>query len=342
MKSTFDRTFNTLPAKNLSKNVEKDCFQHEKIQNYVPVPARPSISTLVELTKPRLTFLVVLSAMSSYALAPFPSASISTLIFLTFGTALCSSSANAFNMLIESAFDAQMSRTRSRPLIRGIISLPTVFSFVCVTGSLGTLFLAWGVNETTAFLGVANIFLYAGVYTPLKRISIINTWVGAIVGALPPLMGWSASSDGDLFSHLGGWILAGILYAWQFPHFNSLSWNIRQEYARAGYYMTCVVNPALNARVSLRYSLLCFLLCWALPISGLVDSFYFFDSTVVNIFMTVYAWKFYRHQNEKNARELFVASLIYLPCIFLLALIHKMVMICSKKENKVEYKNPVP
>ncbi|KTW30480.1 protoheme IX farnesyltransferase [Pneumocystis jirovecii RU7] len=335
-------SFSTLSAENLSKNIKKSYFQHRKIQSYVPVPARPSISTFIELTKPRLTFLVVLSAMSSYALAPFPSASMSTLIFLTFGTTLCSSSANAFNMLIESAFDAQMSRTRSRPLVRGIISLPTVFSFVCVTGFLGIFFLAWGVNGTTALLGITNIFLYAGVYTPLKRISIINTWVGAIVGALPPLMGWSASSNGDLFSHLGGWVLAGILYAWQFPHFNSLSWNIRQEYARAGYHMTCIINPSLNARVSLRYSLLCFLLCWALPVTGLVDSFYFFDSSVINMFMTVYAWKFYRHQNEKNARELFFASLIHLPCIFLLALIHKIVMIWPKKENKIQCKNSIP
>ncbi|QSL66485.1 hypothetical protein MERGE_000865 [Pneumocystis wakefieldiae] len=319
--------------RNLRKISKKRDLEYTECLNYAPVRARPRFSILMELAKPRLTFLVVLSAMSSYALAPFPVSSISTLIFLSIGTAMCSASANAFNMMLESDYDAQMSRTRYRPLVRGVVSLPTVFSFVCVTGALGTISLAWGVNTTTAYLGVVNIFLYGGVYTPLKRISIINTWIGSVVGALPPLMGWSASSNGDLFSHPGGWILACILYTWQFPHFNSLSWNLRHEYARAGYQMMCITNPALNARLALRYSLLCFLFCWALPISGLLDPFYLIDSALVNIFMISCSWRFYRRQTEKNARELFYASLIHLPAIFLLALGHKAVTIWFKKEN---------
>ncbi|KAG5440489.1 hypothetical protein PCK2_000423 [Pneumocystis canis] len=340
MQSAFNRSFNTISSKK-PLNMIKEHFGNPEFKNYVPISSRISFSILMELTKPRLTFLVVLSTISSYALAPFPTTSISILIFLTFGTTLCSASANAFNMLIESAYDAQMSRTRYRPLVRGVISLPAVFSFVCITGFFGAFSLIYGVNTTTAVLGISNILLYAGLYTPLKRISMINTWIGAIVGSLPPLMGWSASSNGDLFTHPGGLILAGILYAWQFPHFNSLSWNLRQEYARAGYQMMCIINPSLNARVSFRYSLLCFLLCWALPISGLLDTFYFFDSALVNTFMTIHAWKFYQHQSEKNARELFFASLIHLPSIFLLALAHKMVIIWSKKEKKTEHIDPI-
>ncbi|KAG4306105.1 hypothetical protein PORY_000093 [Pneumocystis oryctolagi] len=225
-------------------------------------------------------------------------------------------------MLIESAYDAQLSRTRGRPLVRGVVSPAVVFSFVCVTGLLGTASLGC-TGRMTAWLGVGNMFLYAGVYTPLKRWSIVNTWVGAVVGAVPPLMGWSARTGGDLMGHGGGWVLAGIVYAWQFPHFNALSWGFREEYARTGYRMMCVTHPALNARVALRYSLWCLVLCWALPMTGLLDRFYLVDSTVVNAFMAIYAWRFYRHPCAKSARELFFASLVHLPSVFLLALAHK-------------------
>lgn len=100
--------------------------------------------------------------------------------------------------------------------------------------------LHYGVNGLTASLGAANLLLYTCVYTPMKRYSILNTWVGSVVGAIPPLMGWAGCS-GNL--EAGAWIMAGLLYAWQFPHFNALSWNLRPDYSRAGYRMMAVTNP---------------------------------------------------------------------------------------------------
>lgn len=109
-----------------------------------------------------------------------------------------------------------------------------------MTSAVGATTLALGVNELTALLGLSNLILYTSVYTPMKRISILNTWVGSIVGAIPPLMGWAACA-GTLGP--GAWIMAGLLYAWQFPHFNALSWNLRPDYSRAGYRMMAVTNP---------------------------------------------------------------------------------------------------
>ncbi|CUS09822.1 unnamed protein product [Tuber aestivum] len=292
------------------------------------------------LTKPRLTALIVLSAMAPYALFPVdpllsdvPTLSALTLAFLTVGTALSSSSANAFNMCLEPAYDRQMSRTRNRPLVRGLLTLRQALVFAVVTGVLGAGSLYVGVNPTVAALGGINIVLYAGVYTPLKRISVVNTWVGAIVGGIPPLMGWAAAAGNvqgvdstwiSTLSHPGGWLLAGLLFAWQFPHFNSLSWGIRDEYRRVGYQMMVWKYPALNTRVALRYSLLLFPICFGLWATGVTDAGFLVDSSVVNGWLVREAWRFYKKGGEGgNAKRLFWTSVWHLPVVMGLAMVHK-------------------
>ncbi|KAL7266634.1 Protoheme IX farnesyltransferase, mitochondrial [Rhizina undulata] len=301
---------------------------------------RTALSFLA-LTKPRLTALIVLTTMASYALFPVdpllmsnsaPSLSALTLVFLTTGTALSSACANTLNMYLEPAFDKQMSRTRNRPLVRGLLSGKQALIFAAVTGGLGVTSLYVGVNPTVATLGALNIILYAGVYTPMKRISVINTWVGAIVGGIPPLMGWAAASgatatDGtwtELLAHPGGWLLAGLLFAWQFPHFNALSWTIKDEYRRAGYQMMAWKYPRLNARVSLRYSLLFFPICAGLWWCGVTDMGFLVDSSIVNAWLVRESWRFYRKGGEGgNAKRLFWASVWHLPLVMGLAMVHK-------------------
>ncbi|PWW78546.1 mitochondria protoheme IX farnesyltransferase [Tuber magnatum] len=292
------------------------------------------------LTKPRLTALIVLSAMAPYALFPvdpllsdIPTLSALTLTFLTVGTALSSSSANAFNMYLEPAYDRQMSRTRNRPLVRRLLTPRQALVFAATTGILGIGSLYAGVNPTVAALGGINIVLYAGVYTPLKRISVANTWVGAIVGGIPPLMGWAAAAGNvqgvdstwvSTLSHPGGWLLAGLLFAWQFPHFNSLSWGNRDEYRQVGYQMMVWKYPALNARVALRYSLLLFPVCFGLCATGVTDVGFLVDSSVVNGWLVREAWRFYRKGGEGgNAKRLFWASVWHLPVVMGLAMVHK-------------------
>jgi protoheme IX farnesyltransferase len=318
--------------------------------------------------------------MASYALYPVPaflspaagladidapSLSPLTLLFLTTGTTLCSASANALNMLYEPRTDALMSRTRARPLVRKLISTRAAALFAAAAAAAGVAALWAGVNPTVAGLGAANIVLYAGVYTPLKRVSWLNTWVGAIVGGIPPLMGWAAaageSATGDggwrelLFSFpsgwwvslwggsdgsdelagraastnrtpssVGGWLLAGLLFAWQFPHFMALSWGVREEYKAAGLKMLCWVNPARNARVALRYSVAFFPLCVGLCLAGVTEWSFAVTSLPVNYWLTREAVRFWRKQGQGgSARGLFWASVWHLPVVMVLALVQK-------------------
>ncbi|KAI0749888.1 UbiA prenyltransferase family-domain-containing protein [Daedaleopsis nitida] len=144
-----------------------------------------------QLSKSNLTVLVVLTAMSSVALSPLPT-TVPVLLSTAIGTALCSASANTWNQIQEVPYDAQMARTRNRPLVRHAISPLHATGFAVTTGVAGPALLWTMVNPTTAILGAANIALYAGAYTYLKRKSTLNTWVGAVVGGIPPLMGWTA------------------------------------------------------------------------------------------------------------------------------------------------------
>ncbi|KAF2254995.1 protoheme IX farnesyltransferase mitochondrial precursor [Trematosphaeria pertusa] len=307
---------------------------------------RRILTTYLSLSKPRLSFLVVLTATAAYSLYPVPgllapaatatpSLSTLTLLFLTTGTALCSSSANALNMLMEPNHDAKMSRTRNRPLVRKLISPRGALIFAIVCGAVGTGALYYGVNPTTAFLGASNIVLYAGVYTPLKRMSVLNTWIGAIVGGIPPLMGWTAAAgqcahEGTwqelVFGEgtAGGWLCAALLFAWQFPHFNSLSWSIREEYKNAGYRMLAWVNPAQNGRVALRYALLMFPVCIGLSYCGVTDWSFVATSSAINGWMAWRAYQFWRAQGQKgSARGLFWASVWHLPIVMVLAMAQK-------------------
>lgn len=294
------------------------------------------VNPYIKLTKPNLTTLVTLSCICSYAISPY-SVSIPELVFLTVGTTLCSGAANAINMGREPEFDRKMARTSTRPVVRGLVTPKQLFQFAAVTGAVGCTMLYLGVNPIVSALGFANIVLYAWIYTSLKRKSIINTWVGAIVGAIPPLMGWAAASP---ISHPGALCLAGLLFAWQFPHFNALSHNVAQQYKNAGYVMTAAENPRLNARVALRYSILMFPLCFGLSYYGVTDWVFQFDSAIANGWLTYLAYAFWRQQ-EKNygggrkptpegltaagfhAKKLFWCSVWQLPAILVLAMLHK-------------------
>ncbi|KAJ1722234.1 Protoheme IX farnesyltransferase, mitochondrial [Coemansia erecta] len=274
-----------------------------------------------DLSKDKLTGFVVLTAMAGYAVAP-GAAEVGTLLWTAAGTTLCSASANSFNQWIEVPYDAQMSRTRNRPLARYVVSPLHALSFGVGTGTLGIASLYVFVNPLTAALGAANIVLYAGVYTAMKRRTIANTWVGSLVGAIPPLMGWAAAT-GTLGP--GAWVLGGIMFAWQFPHFNSLAYTLRADYSKAGYRMMSVTRPRLNARVALRYSLLMFPLSAMYCVLGVTDPWFLLDSSVVNGFMAYCAWQFWRRPEGKQSRRLFFSSLVHLPVLLTLIMVHKFV-----------------
>jgi protoheme IX farnesyltransferase len=293
---------------------------------------------------------MVLTTTTAYSLYPLPevltpshlttpSLSPLTLLFLTTGTFLSCASANTLNQLFEPSHDALMSRTRNRPLVRKLVTPRSALLFAIATAISGLTLLYYGTNPTVSFLSGSNIFIYAFIYTPMKRFSVINTWAGAIVGSIPPLMGWAAAAGEiatpghdswrdllfDPVSSAGGWLLAALLFAWQFPHFNALSTTIAQEYKYAGYRMLCWVNPAMNARVSLRYSILMFPICYGLYATGVVDWPFLIVSTGVNAWMLTAAWQFWREKCSqiKTARTLFWRSVWHLPVLLVGGLVCK-------------------
>ncbi|CAF3783286.1 unnamed protein product [Rotaria magnacalcarata] len=286
------------------------------------------------LSKKNLTILVASTAAYGFIVAPL-AIDIPLLACVTIGTVLTSASANTVNQLMEIPYDAQMKRTRNRVLVLGQMSYRHAIGFASVTLISGVTLLTLGCNPLTGILGLSNFLLYTCVYTPMKRKHIINTWLGSIVGAIPPVMGWTACTGSidsgkiKLFVLSSGEcaiLLAFLLYAWQFPHFNSLSWNIRQEYDRAGYKMMCVSHEQLCLRTSLRYSIMILLSCsFVAPLIDMTTWSFAIDTLPVNLYLIYLSYKFYRNRDAQSSRKLFRYSLIHLPLLFTLMVIHRQV-----------------
>jgi protoheme IX farnesyltransferase len=200
--------------------------------------------------------------------------------------------------------------------------------FAACASLTGLTMLNLGVNGLTASLGAANLILYTCIYTPMKRYSIANTWVGSVVGAIPPLMGW-AGCAGELGP--GAWILAGLLYAWQFPHFNALSWNLRPDYSRAGYRMMAVTDPALCRRVAFRYTGIIGALSLSAPVFDVTNVWFALETIPLNAYFGYLAWKFYKESDSGSSRKLFRFSLLHLPLLMVLFLLNKKEWVFKKK-----------
>ncbi|EFN69625.1 Protoheme IX farnesyltransferase, mitochondrial [Camponotus floridanus] len=285
----------------------------------------------LKLSKIKLTSLVVATTMAGYALAPAPF-DFYTFTMCSLGTGLVSAAANTINQFFEVPFDAQMSRTKNRVLVCGHLTPAHAVAFATISGIVGLSILYYEVNSVTAMLGSANIILYTLFYTPMKRISIVNTWIGSIVGAIPPLMGWVACT-GDMLMP-AAWILPAILYMWQFPHFNALSWNLRPDYSRAGYRMMAVTHPNLCRRTTVRYTIALMTLCYLAPILDLTHWWFALASTPINAYFLYLAWKFNNHSDSANSRRLFRFSLLHLPLLMVLILSSKKYW--TNKEKKEE------
>lgn len=305
------------------KKEESPGLSYESIEDHNWLEQKIDRSKLVHhymmLSKLRLTGLVVLTSMAGYVMAPGMFDPM-TFLFATVGTALTSASANATNQFLEVPYDSQMNRTKNRVLVRGYMTPVHALSFAAVTGAIGVITLAFGANPLTAGLGVFNWILYTMFYTPMKRMSISNTWVGSVVGAIPPIMGWAACTGGI---EPGALLLGAIMYAWQFPHFNALSWNLRPDYSRGGYRMMSVINPSLCKRVALRYSVGMIGLCTLAPVIDLTTWTFACNSLPLNVYLSYLGWRFYRDGDSNSSRKLFRFSLIHLPALLILMIISK-------------------
>ncbi len=281
-----------------------------------------SLSALVETTKPRLSLLVLFTVFIGFALASGPVSDYSALLWTMVGTALVAGGANAFNQVMESELDAQMRRTCDRPLPTGRTGAIETTLFAALISLGGLLILIYGVNLITAALGAMTLAMYVFVYTPLKRITSLNTLAGAVVGAVPPLMGWTAARG---VPELGGWALFAILFVWQLPHFLSIAWLHREDYARGGFRMMSVTDA--TGRLTRRQVLVMSMLL--VPVS-VVPTFvratgwaYLLGAVVLGLgFVVCCRWSPGERQSA-DARRSFIASIVYLPCLLIIMVLDK-------------------
>ncbi|MFL6594544.1 MAG: heme o synthase, partial [Chthoniobacterales bacterium] len=262
----------------------------------------------------RLTLLVLLTTAVGYYLGVRDEVRPLAWVHVILGTALAAGGAAALNQWWERQLDAQMHRTRERPIPGGRM-LPRDALLLGIFLSLGGIvYLALASNALTAGLAALTILLYIFAYTPLKRISTANTLIGAIPGAIPPMIGWAAAR-GEL--DLGAWSLFAILFFWQMPHFFALSWMYRGDYARAGFRMVSSGDDS-GARSSSQSVLFCMLLVIVSGIPtyiGLTSWWYLLCALICGSFFMIMALRFHQRRTAKDARNVFLASITYLPVL---------------------------
>eukprot|EP00276_Gloeochaete_wittrockiana_P007756 CAMPEP_0184656764 /NCGR_PEP_ID=MMETSP0308-20130426/16733_1 /TAXON_ID=38269 /ORGANISM="Gloeochaete witrockiana, Strain SAG 46.84" /LENGTH=304 /DNA_ID=CAMNT_0027094025 /DNA_START=380 /DNA_END=1294 /DNA_ORIENTATION=- len=237
------------------------------------------------------------------------------------GTGLAAISANTINQCMEIRTDALMKRTRGRPLPSSRISPSHALWFAGVTGVSSVVLLATFVNPLAALLAASSHVLYTCSYTPMKLRSVANTWVGAVVGAIPPLIGW-AGATGNISSP-EGWILAGILFSWQMPHFMSLAWLARKDYLAGGYKMLPGSNEIKAALVSIRHSIYLFPLSFAAPLLGMTTTSFAAEALFLNSAFLYMSVRFFQSREVPTALSLFKTSLLYLPLLLGLMVFHR-------------------
>ena len=289
----------------------------EPLQGVATAATRASASSSSvwpELFKARLTALVVLTTTLGFYFGARDG--LGGLLFweTIVATALLASGAAALNQYLEREADALMTRTRTRPLPSGRVEPGTALQVGVVLSVVGMLWLTFRVNALTGLLGTVTLGSYLFVYTPLKRVTTLNTLVGAVPGALPPLMGWTAAT-GDLGA--GGWALFTILFFWQMPHFMAIAWMYRDDYARGGFRMLPVVDPEgrRTGMTAVRHTVA--LLAFSLaPVGlGLAGRWYAGVALALGLAFLACAVVFAARLTRQAARRLFLASIVYLPVL---------------------------
>jgi protoheme IX farnesyltransferase len=269
------------------------------------------------LAKPRLNLLVVASTLAGYVMGGGEPGSVTALLCTVIGTGLVAGGAAAFNQVIERDTDGLMRRTRTRPLPDGRLAAPEAVRYAAVLSIAGLIVLGAGVNGLAAAVALTTLASYAVVYTPLKRRTSFATVIGAIPGALPPVIGWAAAENG---LSLGAWVLFGILFLWQLPHFLAIAWMYREDYARAGLPMLPVIEPdgRSTARQAVVYAAALLPLALAPTLVGMSGTIYFAGALVLTLVFVAMAGRFALSRAVRDARNLFFWSIIYLPILWTL------------------------
>ena len=286
------------------------------------LPHAAAVTDFVALTKPRITVMVVFTALVGFVMGSRAGVSPSGLLAVLLGVALVASGASAFNMLLERDTDALMRRTQDRPLPGGRLLPLEVGLFGAGLTAIGLLVLYWLSGPTAAAVGFVTWVSYVFVYTPLKRRTSLSTLVGAVPGALPPVIGWAAARgtvDPPAF------VLFAILFLWQIPHFLAIAWIYREDYARGGLPMLPVLDPQghLTGRQAVSHSLALLFVSLAPFAAGMSGRVYLVGAVVLGMALTLVALRVAALRSIPAARHLFLASIVYLPVLSALLLLDR-------------------
>ena len=284
------------------------------------VARRAAMADYVELTKPRITLMVMLTTMVGFVMGSAARVNVPGLLAVLAGTGLVAAGASALNMLLERRTDALMHRTRNRPLPAGRLRPTDVVAWGFALTAAGVLLLGWRAGALATGVALVTWLSYLLFYTPLKPLTSLSTVVGALPGALPPVIGWAAAR-GSLDA--GAFVLFAILFLWQIPHFLAIAWIYREDYARGGLPMLPVLDPEgkVTGRQAVANSLALLLVSLTPRAAGLAGNVYLVGAVVLGMAFTAVAFRAAIERTAPAARRLFVASIVYLAllCALLIA-----------------------
>ncbi|OFW27168.1 MAG: protoheme IX farnesyltransferase [Acidobacteria bacterium RIFCSPLOWO2_02_FULL_65_29] len=278
------------------------------------------LADYVELTKPRLNLLVVVTSAGGYYLASPGRPALLPMAAASVGTALVAGGAAALNQVFERDTDGLMERTRRRPLPAGRVAPEEARAFGWAMAAAGLVLLGAASNALAALLALATIVVYLSIYTPLKRRSPLSTLVGAVPGALPALIGWTARSGA---ASAGGWTLFAIVFFWQIPHFMAIAWMFRDDYRRAGFPMLSVIDPdgRRAGRQAVLYAAALVPASVGPALVGVAGPVYGWSAVALSAALLVLAGRFAAARSDASARLLFFGSITYLPLIWAMMMI---------------------
>ena len=282
--------------------------------------AKSVLHIFFELSKPNILSLVLVATFLGYYLGNLGMGSIEILFYTLLGTSMTASGSGALNHYLERDADAYMTRTKNRPLPAKLISPIKVLIFGICMVVIGTVLLLVKVNMLTGFLALLTAFLYTLVYTPLKSITWLNTSIGSIPGALPIVGGWTAAK-GEIETM--AWVLFGIMYLWQHPHFYAIAWICKEDYSKANYKMLPVIDSTGNRTIrQIFWHLILMIPISLLPVFlGSMGIFYLLGVTIITCVFFISAIPLARNQTIKSALILLKASVFYLPALLIIIII---------------------
>ena len=288
-----------------------------EIQETKIIGLKEKLAAFLELTKPRIAFMLVLTSAAGFYLGSKGNFDFLLFINSIIGITLLAFGVATLNQFIERRTDALMERTANRPIPTGKVSPTEALVFGLILTVSAEIYLAFLVNPLTAVLGLVVIVGYVLLYTPLKTKTSASTAIGAIPGAMPPLMGWTASANEIT---LGAWVLFALLFLWQFPHFLAIAWMYKEQYRKAGILMLPVVEKdgKLTAIQIVTFTLMMLPISIAPFFIGVAGYVYLVGASILGIWFLITSIKTAREKSVEQARKLLLVSVLYLPVIFAL------------------------